>query len=371
MRRCSPRCGGRCCRRCKRTGRCASGSSTKPACPRRASIRWGGRGSTAASWARSRAARCWSACRWPPTPPVCRSPPGSTSPKPGRTTPSAGPRPGFPSTSPSRPSRPSRWSRSARRTPPGCRPAWCWPTRSTARPPRSAKGWRRWAWTTRWPCAPPPRAWRRGIGGGPPSGGGRRRARLWRGQEAALTVRALTGRLPRPAWRWVSWREGSGPALTGRFAQARVRVGRDGGEGEQTLLVEWPVGERDPLGYWLVTLAAGTPLVTVVATAKGRWWVEQGDRDLKQEVGLGAYEGRGWRGFHHHVTLTLAAYGFLVLRRCQQPPPAGGRAGVLAFPVVEDPAHPPLRPERHAPASIPTMRRRLSSPGACRVAPAA
>jgi SRSO17 transposase len=188
----------------------------------------------------------------------------------------------------------------------------------------------------------------------------RRRARLWRGQEAALTVRALAGRLPRPAWRWVSWREGSGPALTGRFAQARVRVGRDGGEGEQTLLVEWPVGERDPLGYWLVTLPAGTPLVTVVATAKGRWWVEQGYRDLKQEVGLGAYEGRGWRGFHHHVTLTLAAYGFLVLRRCQQPPPAGGRAGVLAFPVVEDPAHPPLRPERHAPASIPTMRRRLS-----------
>jgi hypothetical protein len=190
----------------------------------------------------------------------------------------------------------------------------------------------------------------------------RRRARLWRGQPA-LTVRALAARRPRSAWRWVS--------LTGRFAQTRVRVGRDGGEGEQTLLVEWPVGEqtllvewpvgeRDPLGYWLVTLPPRTPLATGVATAKGRWWVEQGYRELKQEVGLGDYEGRGWRGFHHHVTLTLAAYGFLVLRRCQQSPPAGGRAGILSFPVVEDPTHPPLRPERHAPASIPTMRRRLS-----------
>src|SRR4051794_17110303 len=81
---------------------------------------------------------------------------------------------------------------------------------------------------------------------------------------------------------------------------------------------------------------------------------------LKQEVGLGDFEGRGWRGFHHHLTLSFAAYGFLVMRRCQQPWPAGGRAGVLSFPVVADPTHPPIRPERHAPTSIPTMRRRLT-----------
>lgn len=120
------------------------------------------------------------------------------------------------------------------------------------------------------------------------------------------------------------------------------------------------MGQRDPVGYWLVTLSAPTPLTSVVDTAKGRWWVEQGYRELKQEVGLGDYEGRGWRGFHHHVTLTLVAYGFLVLRRCQPPPPAGGRAGVLSFPVVTDPADPPVRPERHAPASIAIMCRRLS-----------
>ncbi len=141
----------------------------------------------------------------------------------------------------------------------------------------------------------------------------------------------------------------------------RVRVGPDGAEGGQTLLVEWPTGDRHPSGCWLVTLPPDTPLAKVADTAKGRWWVEQGYRDLKQEVGLGDYEGRGWRGFHHHVTLTFAAYGFLVMRRCQtREEPAGGRAAPYAFPVVEGPACPPLRPERHAPTSIPTMRRRLT-----------
>jgi SRSO17 transposase len=187
----------------------------------------------------------------------------------------------------------------------------------------------------------------------------RRRARPWR-DETAVTVRTLVARLPRSAWRWVRWREGSGADLTGRFAMIRVRVGPDGAEDEQTLLVEWPTGDRDPSGYWLVTLPPATPLAEVVATAKARWWVEQGYRDLKQEVGLGDYEGRGWRGFHHHVTLTFVAYGFLVMRRCQTAQPAGGRAAPYTFPVVTDPARPPLRPERHAPTSIPTMRRRLT-----------
>ena len=184
-----------------------------------------------------------------------------------------------------------------------------------------------------------------------------RRARLWRERDGLLSVRALAARIPRSAWRWITWREGSGPELTGRFAKVRVAVEH---EGEQTLLVEWPTGDRDPVGYWLVTLPPQTPIKAMVAAAKGRWWVEQGYRDLKQEVGLGDHEGRGWRGFHHHVTLCFAAYGFLVLRRCQTFQLVGGRAGALTFPMVEDPANPPIRTERHAPSSIPTARRRLT-----------
>ena len=142
-----------------------------------------------------------------------------------------------------------------------------------------------------------------------------------------------------------------------------------GGDG-RSLLVQQPLraahrpredpgGEPDPLGYWQVTLPSHTALEAVVNTAKGRWWIEQGYRDLKQEVGLGDFEGRGWRGFHHHVTLTLAAYGFLVMQRCEHGPPAGGRATNLSFPGVPDPANPPLRPERHVASSIATQRRRV------------
>jgi SRSO17 transposase len=196
----------------------------------------------------------------------------------------------------------------------------------------------------------------------PPRDG--RRARCWPDQDGNRSVRDLAGRLPRSRWRWITWRDGTGRDLTSRFARIRVRVaptsngtGKD--EGEQTLLIEWPVGEPDPLGYWLVTLPSHTALEAVVNTAKGRWWIEQGYRDLKQEVGLGDFEGRGWRGFHHHVTLTLAAYGFLVMQRCEHGPPAGGRATNLSFPGVPDPANPPLRPERHVASSIATQRRRV------------
>src|SRR3954467_13359262 len=97
------------------------------------------------------------------------------------------------------------------------------------------------------------------------------------------------------------------------------------------------------LWYWLVTLSRHTPLAAVVAAAKDRWWIEQGYRDLKQEVGLGDYEGRGWRGFHPPVTLTPGAFGFLVMRRSKTVRSAGGRAGALSFPVVEDPANPRVR----------------------------
>jgi hypothetical protein len=46
-----------------------------------------------------------------------------------------------------------------------------------------------------------------------------------------------------------------------------------------------------------------------------RWRIERDYRELKQEVGLGHYEGRNWRGFHHHASLCIAAYGFLMLER--------------------------------------------------------
>ena len=93
-----------------------------------------------------------------------------------------------------------------------------------------------------------------------------------------------------------------------------------------------------------------------------RWRIERDYLELKQEVGLGHYEGRGWRGFHHHATLCIAAYGFLISEKETIPPqdiPAPGEARNLPFPVI-DPEDPPLRSQRHMPNSIATLRIRLA-----------
>ena len=86
---------------------------------------------------------------------------------------------------------------------------------------------------------------------------------------------------------------------------------------EEWLLIEWPRGEVEPTKYWLSTLPADTPLVELVRVAKMRWRIERDYQELKQEFGLSHYEGRGWRGFHHHATLCIAAYGFLLADRLQ------------------------------------------------------
>jgi SRSO17 transposase len=86
---------------------------------------------------------------------------------------------------------------------------------------------------------------------------------------------------------------------------------------QQWLLIEWPVDQAQPTQYWLSTLPVNTALVELVKTAKMRWRIERDYQELKQEFGLSHYEGRGWRGFHHHATLCIAAYGFLLADRLQ------------------------------------------------------
>ena len=89
---------------------------------------------------------------------------------------------------------------------------------------------------------------------------------------------------------------------------------------KEWLLVEWPQGESAPTKYWLSTLPADTALAMLVETAKLRWRIERDYQELKQELGLDHFEGRGWRGFHHHMALCVAAYGFLVSERSSIPP---------------------------------------------------
>ena len=107
--------------------------------------------------------------------------------------------------------------------------------------------------------------------------------------------------------------------------------------------------------------AQAATLEELVATAKLRWRIERDFEELKQELGLGHFEGRGWRGFHHHASLCIAAYGFLVAERCRFSPPGWRpRLDAPERPAGYRPRAPPVRPERHSPASIATLRRHLA-----------
>jgi len=135
-----------------------------------------------------------------------------------------------------------------------------------------------------------------------------------------VSVKALAQGLNKKSWRTVCWREGSTGKMRSRFAAVRVCPAhrdnrRERLREEEWLLIEWPKGEAEPTKYWLSTLPANVSRRELVKTAKMRWRIERDYQELKQELGLGHYEGRGWRGFHHHATLSIAAYGFLVAQR--------------------------------------------------------
>ena len=143
--------------------------------------------------------------------------------------------------------------------------------------------------------------------------------------EQRMSVKALALSLPKQAWRTITWREGAADQLRSRFARVRVRAAPTRGAArqlEETLLIEWPESEPEPTGYWLSTLDENISFRRLVDVAKMRWRVERDYQELKQEIGLGHYEGRGWPGFHHHGTMCIAAYAFLISERETIPPSA-------------------------------------------------
>jgi len=153
-----------------------------------------------------------------------------------------------------------------------------------------------------------------------------------RGQANLISVMELALGLSKKAWRTIRWREGSAEWLSSRFARVRVCVGHRRQlpqcQSEEWLLIEWPEGEAEPTKYWLSTLPEEISFRRLVDLTKLRWRIERDYQELKQEVGLGHYEGRGWRGFHHHATLCIAAYGFLISER-ETIPPSGPRSTAL------------------------------------------
>ena len=160
-----------------------------------------------------------------------------------------------------------------------------------------------------------------------PGPGGRKPSRpQLRAQQ--ISARQLALSLAAELWQMISWRE-NGERFTSRFARLRIRPATQAEQpDDEWLLIEWPEDAAEPTKYWLSTLAADTSFEVLIDHAKLRWRIERDYQELKQEVGLGHYEGRGWRGLHHHVTLCIAAYGFLIAERAIFPPSgAAGRAG--------------------------------------------
>jgi SRSO17 transposase len=193
-----------------------------------------------------------------------------------------------------------------------------------------------------------------------------------------VNVRTLALGLPNSAFHNISWREGSNEQLTGRFAALRVRcaggnVGKARLLPEQWLLIEWPADQAEPEKYYLSTLPETAALNDLVYAAHMRWRIERDYQDLKQDLGLGHYEGRGWRGFHHHATLSIAAYGFLMAQRLKTGSDTGDKKNfvqrqVPAVPEDYIPRGSPARSASHHQldhnVAIPTGRRPRKGLGA-------
>jgi SRSO17 transposase len=164
-----------------------------------------------------------------------------------------------------------------------------------------------------------------------------------------MTVMQL-GRRLKSKFRKCTWREGSKTSLNSRFVRVRVVVGRknQSPESSEWLLLEWPEGADGPDHFVLSTLPKRTSLKKMVRIVKNRWRVERSYQDLKGQLGLDHYEGRSFIGWHHHVTVALTCYAFLVAECARSfPNRVPGRVTTVRSPT---------RPERHFRDSLITMR---------------
>jgi len=187
--------------------------------------------------------------------------------------------------------------------------------------------------------------WRPGEMALPPapwSGRGRPPTRLRHDDvHRPVPAKALALELAADVWQRINWRDGSNAPLTSRFARLRVRpahrdASRSEPAAEEWLVIEWPDDATEPDHYWLSRLPADIAFERMIDLTKLRWRIERDYLELKQEVGLGHYEGRGWRGFHHHASLCIAAYGFLVSETETIPPSGPARAWRGRRPAVPE-----------------------------------
>jgi len=165
---------------------------------------------------------------------------------------------------------------------------------------------------------------------------GRGRPPTARYPDPPSNLRALVLAAGPDAARPVTWREGDHGPFTSRFVCLRVRPANDaqrqhdGILPDRWLLAEWPAGKGEPVKYWLSNLPTDTPLRRLVHLAKLRWRIEHDYRELKQCLGLDHYEGRSYRGLHHHLTCVTVAHAFLTCCRLSRAGPHDARPHTAA-----------------------------------------
>ena len=142
------------------------------------------------------------------------------------------------------------------------------------------------------------------------------------GRAPTMTAAAFARQLGQSAFRRITWREGTGKKLASRFALRRVRLANDDGfplEDHEPLwlLIEWPFGESEPSQFAVTTLPAKMSKKEVVRRYKERYRTEQAYEEMKGELGLDHFEGRRFRGWHHHVSVVLCCYAFIVAERAR------------------------------------------------------
>jgi SRSO17 transposase len=156
---------------------------------------------------------------------------------------------------------------------------------------------------------------------------GRGRPPAARYPDPASNLRDLVVAAGRGSTQAVCWRDGDRGPLRSDFVALRIRPANDaqrdddGVLPERWLLAEWPTGKDEPVKYWLSNLPADTTIKRLVTLAKLRWRVEHDYRELKQCLGLDHYEGRSYRGLHHHLTCVTVAHAFLTCFLSRDGPP--------------------------------------------------
>jgi SRSO17 transposase len=182
----------------------------------------------------------------------------------------------------------------------------------------------------------------------------------WGREPKPQSVLEIAHGLPASSWSHYEWSNGANPTRCGQFAAVRVHCAHRATRGappgeEQWLLIQWDNGDEQPSRFWFSNLPSQTTTGRLVYLAKLRWRIERDYQEMKEELGLDHYEGRGWVGFHHHCALVAAAHAFLALERALSPPqPTNATAvsptlaerstlGDWALPVVQTLVLPPRR----------------------------